>query len=82
MEEEVLGGIGTGGEWESRAGLGGDIKRCQGCGEGGEGTTAQRDTGGRRDGRSDGEHKSEVHTVGGGTEETVPQVTNGGFETY
>jgi len=29
MGEEVLGGIGTGGEWESRAGLVGDIKRCQ-----------------------------------------------------
>jgi len=28
MGEEVLGGIGRGGEWESRAGLVGDIKRC------------------------------------------------------
>ena len=29
MGEEVLGGIGREGEWESRAGLVGDIKRCQ-----------------------------------------------------
>jgi len=28
MGEEVLGGIGRGGEWESRAGPVGDIKRC------------------------------------------------------
>lgn len=62
MEEEVLDGIGTGGEWESRAGLGGDIKRCHGCGYGGgDNSTARRR--GKRDGRSDGEHKSEVHTV-------------------
>ena len=28
MGEGVLGGIGRGGEWESRAGLVGDMKRC------------------------------------------------------
>ena len=34
MGEEVLGGIGTGGEWESRVGLVGDIKRCAEHGDG------------------------------------------------
>ena len=46
MEGEVLDGIGTGGERESRAGPVGDIKRCQGCGDGKQGTTAQQDAGG------------------------------------
>jgi hypothetical protein len=57
--------IGTGGEWESRAGLVGDIKRRpeQGGRETRESSTTRRRGGGGRDGRSDGEHKSEVHTV-------------------